>query len=119
MPVPVIASAAKQPRARAPKLGAFAPGLLRRSAPRNDGEGASMSYCSRDLVSDAPRHHQLLDLADRLGRIETLRARLGAVHDRVAAVEPEGVLEIIEAFAGHLVAAVGDPAVSLEQYGRP
>lgn len=33
-----------------------------------------------------PRHHHLLNLANRLGGIEALRARLRAVHDGVAAV---------------------------------
>src|SRR5262245_58508963 len=55
----------------------------------------------------APRHHQLLDLGDGLGRIEVLRAGPGAVHDGVAAIEAEGVLEIVEPLAGRLVAAVG------------
>src|SRR5690606_11461708 len=63
-------------------------------------------------------HHQLLDLADGLGRIEALGAGLGAVHDGVAAVEPERVLELVEALAGRLVAAVGDPAVGLQQNRR-
>src|SRR5690606_19052631 len=40
--------------------------------------------------------HQLLGLGDRLGRIQPLRAGLGAVHDGVAAVELEWVLEIVE-----------------------
>ena len=43
---------------------------------------------------------------------------MGAVHDGVAAVEPEGILEVVEALAGVLVAAVGDPAIGLQQDGR-
>src|SRR3546814_19251100 len=46
-----------------------------------------------------------------------LRAGPGAVHDGVAAVEPEGILELVEPLAGRLVAAVGDPAVSAQQDG--
>src|SRR5688500_5530328 len=33
--------------------------------------------------------HHLLDLGDRFRRVQVLGARLGAVHDGVAAVEPE------------------------------
>ena len=40
----------------------------------------------------APGHYQLLDLGDRLGRVEVLGTGVGAVHDGVAAVEPEGIL---------------------------
>ena len=47
-----------------------------------------------------PQHHHLLDLGDRLRRVQVLRAGLGAVHDRVAAVEPERVLELVEPLAG-------------------
>src|SRR5262245_10696906 len=66
----------------------------------------------------APRHHQLLDLGNGLGRIETLRTGPGAVHDGVAAIEAERVLEIVEPLAGRLVAAVGDPAIGLQQDRR-
>src|SRR5690606_1658104 len=62
-----------------------------------------------------PRQHQLLDLADRLGRVQALRAGPGAVHDRVAAIQLERILEVVQARAGVLVAAVDDPAVRLQQ----
>src|SRR5207245_11178859 len=65
-------------------------------------------------LSVAPGQH-FLDLRDRLGRIEVLRADVGAVHDGMAAVQPEGILELIEPLAGRLVAAVDDPAVSGQQ----
>ena len=66
----------------------------------------------------APPHHQLLDLADRLRRIEPLRADVDAVHDRVAAEQPVRIFEVVEPLAGRLVAAVGDEAVGLQQAGR-
>ena len=65
------------------------------------------------------RDHQLFDLRDRLGRVEAFGARLRAVHDRVAAIEAERIFEIVEPFARRFVAAVGDPAIRLEQYRRP
>src|SRR5690242_213363 len=40
-----------------------------------------------------PLHHQLLDLADRLRRIQTLRAGVGAVHDGMATVQPERIFQ--------------------------
>src|SRR5262245_45966904 len=58
-----------------------------------------------------PLDHRLLDLGDRLGGVEVLGARLGAVEDRVTAVETERVLEVVEALAGRLVARVDDPAL--------
>src|SRR6516225_4010991 len=67
--------------------------------------------------SHLPLDHHPLDLGDGLGRIEALRAGLGAVHDGVAAVEAERVLEIVEALPGRLVAAVLEPAVGLKQRG--
>src|SRR3546814_16284256 len=65
-----------------------------------------------------PRQHQLLDLADRLGRVQALRAGPGAVHDRVAAVELERILEVVQARDGVLVSAVDAPAVGLQQDRR-
>src|SRR5262249_59505852 len=70
-----------------------------------------------DRGSHLPLDHHPLDLGDGLGRIETLRAGLGAVHDSVAAVEAERVLEIVEALPGRLVAAVLDAAVGLKERG--
>ena len=46
------------------------------------------------------------DLGDRLGRVEAFRAGLRAIHDGVAAIEPERILEIVEPLAGRLVARV-------------
>jgi hypothetical protein len=62
----------------------------------------------------AAQDHQLFDLGDGLGRVQVLGAGSGAVHDRVAAVEPERVFERVEPRAGRLVAAVGDPAIGLQ-----
>src|SRR5688500_3008067 len=49
--------------------------------------------------SEPPLDHHLLDFADRLGRVQALGTGLGAVHDRVAAIEAERVFEIVEALA--------------------
>src|SRR5439155_1904334 len=72
-----------------------------------------------DDSNSAPQHHQLLDLGDRLGRVEVFRAGLGAVQDRVAAVEAERVFQGVEPVAGLLITAVGDPAIGLQQHRRP
>src|SRR6185312_10401926 len=68
---------------------------------------------------DLPLDHLQLELRDGLRRVEALRARLGAVHDGVAAVEPERVFEVVETFAGGLIAGIRDPAVRLQQRGGP
>ena len=74
----------------------------------------------RSKAADSHRalDHQLLDLADRLRRVEPLRADVDAVHDRVAAEQPVRILEVVEPLAGRLVARVGDEAVGLRA-GRP
>ena len=64
-------------------------------------------------------HHHLFDLGYRFRRVQALGAGLGAVHDRVAAIEPERVLKIIETFPGMLIAAVDDPAIGLQQDSWP
>src|SRR5215467_3437720 len=62
-------------------------------------------------------HHQLLDLSDRLRRVQALRAYGCAVHNGVAAIKPKGVLKMIEALSGRLVARIHDPAIGLQQGG--
>ena len=54
--------------------------------------------------SDLPLDHQVLDLGDRLRRIETLGAGLGAIHDRMAAIKPERIFDMIEPVAFRFVA---------------
>jgi hypothetical protein len=51
-----------------------------------------------------PLHDQLLDRADRLRRVQRLRARVGTVHNRVAAIQLERVLQRIQSLARVLVA---------------
>src|SRR6201991_2687363 len=72
--------------------------------------------CLRGL--HLPVDHLALDAGDRLRGVESLRAGLRAVHDGVAAVEPERILEIVEALALVFVAAVVDPSARLQQRGR-
>src|ERR1700751_1226211 len=67
--------------------------------------------------SDGAAHHHFLDLADRLRRVQALWADVDAVHDRVAAEQAVRILEIVQARASVLVAAVGDEAVRLQQAG--
>ena len=67
-----------------------------------------------DLALD----HLHLEFRDGLGGVETLRARLGAVHDGVAAVEAERILEVVETFAGGFVTGILDPAGGLKKGGR-
>lgn len=46
-----------------------------------------------------PLDHHLLDFGNCLGWVQTLRAGLRAVHDRVAAIKAERILEVVEALA--------------------
>src|ERR1700753_2412242 len=68
---------------------------------------ATARRVDRRIASHAALDQHLLDLADRLRGVETLGAGVGAVHDGVAAIEPERVFQIVQALAGLLVAAVG------------
>src|SRR6516164_7305805 len=61
-----------------------------------------------------PLHHHLLDFGDRLRRVEVFGAGVGAVHDGMAAVEPEWVLERIQALAGCFVPRIHKPAMGLQ-----
>src|SRR5690606_7204202 len=87
--------------------------------PRATPPAARFAALRAAAASAMPRQHELLDLADRLGGIQALRAGPGAVHDGVAAVELERILEFVQPRAGVLVAAVHDPAMGLEQDRRP
>src|SRR5215213_4332345 len=109
---------AKLPRGKSPQLyqpGCSASGLAPVGTPASSvlpalPVGTSLTRGSADPLGD-----QLLGLRDRLGRVEALGADVGAVHDRVAPVEPVWVLELVEPVARRLVAAVGDEAIGLEQ----
>src|SRR5437879_1280344 len=69
-------------------------------------------------MSSAALRHHFLGVADRLCRIEAFRTGLGAVHDGMAAIEPERVLEAIKALASVLITAVGKPTIGLQQDRR-
>mmetsp|Transcript_5135 Transcript_5135/g.7816 ORF Transcript_5135/g.7816 Transcript_5135/m.7816 type:complete len:254 (+) Transcript_5135:273-1034(+) len=62
--------------------------------------------------------HHFLDVGNRLSRVQVLRARVAAVHDRMASVQLEGVVQLLQALLGELVPAVLDPAVGLHQHCR-
>src|SRR5262249_18300092 len=80
---------------------------------------ALMSRANLAPTSHLPLDHLLLDLGDCLRRIEMLRAGVGAIHDGVAAIEPERVLEIVKPLAGRFIPAVDDPALRLQQCRGP
>ena len=63
-----------------------------------------------------PVRDGLLDIRNRLARIEVLWASLGAAHDRVASVKLEGIVEFIEALVRHCVTAVVNPSVRLHEH---
>ena len=99
---------------------AFQP-FQRRKAVRQAArsEPGSFSRTRMSRTSERPLDHQLLDLGDRLRRVQVLRAGLGAVHDRVAAVELERIVQIVQPLARRLVARVDDPAIGVQQRRRP
>ena len=72
----------------------------------------SHSYLILHLVTFG---QHLLDVSDRLGGVESLGTGLGAVHDRVAAVELEAVVQSLQSLLSLLVTRVDDPAVGLRE----
>ena len=95
--------------ARAPPKPASRPTHKKKTPPRPHNS----------LYKSMRRLHLHFNLRDRLARVEVLRAGLAAVHDRLAAVDLEGVVEELEALGRLRVAAVGEPAVRLQEDGRP
>lgn len=71
-------------------------------------------YAERNLV----RSQHLLNLRNRAGRVQTLRAGPRAVQNGVATVHAHAVIQRVLALGGLLVAGVGQPAVRLEKDGR-
>ena len=59
----------------------------------------------------------LLDLRDGLARVESLWADLCAVHDGLAPVELEGLVQLLQSLIRGLVSAIDDPPVGLEEDG--
>jgi len=60
---------------------------------------------------------QFLDLGDGPTGVEALGAGARAVHDRVAPVDAEGVLQLAQPLGGVLVTRIDDPAVGLHEHG--
>src|SRR5439155_5166338 len=78
------------------------------------GRGGSSSVIGsfrHSSCSYRPLHHQFLDLADRPGRVEVLRAGIDAVHDAMTAEQAVRILQVVEPLGGRLVAAVGDEPI--------
>src|SRR3569833_3562506 len=118
-------AAAKLDRGKSPQLnqpGLSGSGVAPRGTPTSSSPSAwyesSLTQRGAPLgrgPSSGSLGDQLLRFRDRFGRVEPLRADVRAIHDGVAPVEPVWVLQLVEPLAGRFVAAVGDPAISLEQ----
>ena len=76
------------------------------------------TYCHKGtfppVASDGALGHHLLGFSNRLGRVETLGADIGAVHDGVAAIETEGIFQLIETLTRQFIATVSQPAIGLQ-----
>ncbi len=95
------------------------PPVFGTSRPRTDvcrhRGSRSRTRCSRPRpsASDSPFKERFLEMGDRFGGIEVLRTGFRAVHDRMASIEPEGILQVVKTLARRLVTAIDDPAVSV------
>jgi len=65
-----------------------------------------------------PIRQPLLNLGNRLARIQVFGADLGTVHNRVTAVQFEGVVQFRQALGGAAVPTVLNPTKGLHQNGR-
>ncbi len=72
----------------------------------------------RTRVLDGATHHQFLDLANCLGRVQALRTHVYTVHDGVAAEQTVWVFQVVQTLTRGLITAVGNETVSLQQTGR-
>lgn len=61
---------------------------------------------------------QFLDLGDRLTRVQTLRTGPSAVHDGVAPVHAERILQLVQPGGSRFVTGIDDPTVGLHEHGR-
>ena len=59
-----------------------------------------------------------LGFRDCFGRIEVFGAGVGAIHNRVAAIEAEWVFQLIQPLTGGLITAVDQPAIRRQQRRR-
>mmetsp|Transcript_737 Transcript_737/g.2988 ORF Transcript_737/g.2988 Transcript_737/m.2988 type:complete len:298 (-) Transcript_737:19-912(-) len=62
--------------------------------------------------------HTLLHVGNGLSGVQVLRAGLAAVHDGVAAVELEGVVQLLDPLSSDRVTAVFNPPIRLHEDGR-
>lgn len=61
---------------------------------------------------------QFLNLRNGASWIQTLGTGASAVHDSVATVNAEGILQLAQTLRGVLVTRVDDPAIGLHQHSR-
>lgn len=55
--------------------------------------------------------YTLLDLGNGLAGVQALGADLGTVHDGLALVQLEGIIQIVQPLLSEVVTAVNDPPV--------
>lgn len=61
---------------------------------------------------------QFLDLRNGASWIQALGTGARAVHDSVATVHTEGILQLAQTFCGVLVTRIDDPAIGLHKHSR-
>src|SRR6185312_5055723 len=88
---------------------------VRRQRPRSRRRG-TRHHSSLLSSSALALNHHLLDFSDGLAWIEAFRTGARAVEDSVAAIKPKRVFKVVEPLAGSFVAAVGEPAPSLQEH---
>lgn len=78
----------------------------------------SLSYASHHHVHHQSRKsHRLLNLRNRLPRIQPLRTRPRAIQNGMTSVQTHTVVQRLHPFGFMLIAAVCQPAVGLQQDG--
>ena len=67
------------------------------------------------VILNPSLHHHLFDFRDGLCGVQTLRAGIRAIHDRVATIKSERIFEMIETITGRFIARVNQPTIGLQQ----
>src|SRR6185437_6321194 len=89
----------------------------RRQRPRSGCRG--IGHSSLPSYSASALNHHPFDFSDRLARIEAFRTGARAVENSVTAIKPERVFKVVKPLFLPFIAAVSQPAPSLQEHRGP
>ena len=63
------------------------------------------------------RRQLLLDVGNGLSRIQMFGTNLGAIHNRVASIQLEGIIQFFQSLFGGTITRILNPTIGLHQHG--